>query len=255
MKLRMGTRGSPLALAQSGWAARELMRLNPGLEVETETIVTSGDRFQGPPDQSGTKGLFVKEIEEALLARRIDFAVHSAKDLPGQLAPGTLIAAYPEREDPRDALIGCRWADLKPGMRVGTTSPRRRDQLPAGVVAVPLRGNVDTRLRKLKEGEFDAILLAVAGLKRLGLAVDYEPVPADVMLPAPGQGALALQTREGDAAIVASLDHAPTRRAVEAERRFLAEVGGGCSVPLGAYAAGDALTVFWEGKRSVRPLR
>lgn len=253
MKLRMGTRGSPLALAQSGQAARRLSELT-GAEVETVKIVTSGDRFQGPPDQSGTKGLFVKEIEEALLAGEIDFAVHSAKDLPGALAAGLTIAAYPEREDPRDAIIGKKWSELAPGMKVGTTSPRRRDQLPPGLIVEPLRGNVDTRLRKLAEGRFDAIILAVAGIKRLGLSVDYEPIPPDVMVPAPAQGALALETRSGNEGICAALDHAPTRKAVEAERAFLAEVGGGCSVPLGAHARDGRLTVFWEGRRSVRPL-
>lgn len=271
--LRMGTRGSPLALAQAGQVARALEALHPGLRVETAVIKTSGDLFGAPPPQAakslpqGAKGLWVKEIEESLLDGRVDFAVHSAKDLPARLAEGLEVAAYPEREDPRDALVarpGLRWAALGPGARVATSSLRRQLQAASarpGIELRSLRGNVDTRLRKLAEGEFDAMIVAVAGLKRLGRTdVGLEPLDPSVMLPAPAQGALALQVRAGRAAaaLVAALDHAPTRRCVEAERAFLAAVGGGCGAPVGAHAraegGGVRLEAFFapEGARAGR---
>jgi hydroxymethylbilane synthase len=275
MKIRMGTRGSALALAQSGQTAAALSSIHPGLEVETVRIQTSGDRFsiQSPAEASalaqGTKGLFVKEIEEALAEGRIDFAVHSAKDLPAEILPGLVIAAYPEREDPRDVFIGrggLSWEAADAGTRIGTSSLRRRVQLLAakpGLVMLPMRGNVDTRLRKLKEGVCDGLVLAGAGLRRLGLRdVPHEPLPETLLLPAPGQGALAVEARQDRREIVellARLDCRQTRIEVELERAFLKEMGGGCSVPLAARArlrGGEAdFSVFYsepDGPRSVR---
>ncbi|MBI4060247.1 MAG: hydroxymethylbilane synthase, partial [Elusimicrobia bacterium] len=208
--LKMGTRGSALALAQSGQAARALEKLNPGLKVETVVIKTSGDLFGAPPPEvaktlpQGAKGLWIKEIEEALLDGRVDFAVHSAKDLPALLAAGLAVAAYPEREDPRDTFVarpGLVWAEVKAGIKIATSSLRRHLMLTAakpGIVLLPLRGNVDTRLRKLAEGEYDAMVIAAAGLKRLGRSdVRHEPLDVEVMLPAPAQGALALEVKSG----------------------------------------------------------
>lgn len=261
--IRMGTRGSALALAQSGWAARELERLHPGLKVELVVIKTSGDLFGAPPPEQaralpqGAKGLWVKELEQALLDGGVDFAVHSAKDLPAAPTPGLRVAAYPEREDPRDALVarpGLSFAGLEAGARVGTSSLRRRmliDEKAPGLAYLSVRGNVDTRLRKLGEGQFDAMVLAVAGLKRLGKAdVPHEPLDPRVVIPAPAQGALALQTRadKGEAErLVAAMDHAPTRECVELERAFLAGVGGGCGAPVAAYARREAGGLLFEG--------
>jgi len=275
MKLRMGTRGSALALAQSGTVAADLARLHPGLEVETVRITTSGDRFSGQSPQQarqladGTKGLFVKEIEEALAEGRVDFAVHSAKDLPAELKSGLLIAAYPERGDPRDVFIGrdgLRWAQAGSGTRIGTSALRRQVQLLAakpGLVMLPMRGNVDTRLRKLKDGFCDGLVLALAGLRRLGLeSITHEPLPEAILLPAPGQGALALEARgdRGDVlGLLAGLDHRATRLEVEFERAFLQEMEGGCSVPLGARAVARLtqveMRVFYsepDGSRAFR---
>lgn len=271
----MGTRGSALALAQSGWVVGQLRRLEPALEVETVVIKTSGDLFGAVPAEQAralaqtTKGLFVKEIEEALAAGRVDFAVHSAKDLPSSLAPGLSIAAFPPREDARDVFIGrpgLSWKDLMPGMRVATGSLRRVVQLKAakpGVETVPMRGNVDTRLRKLEEQKLDGLILAAAGLKRLGRAdVRAEPISETEMVPSPGQGALAVETRDERSpaqALIARFDDARTREAVEVEREFLAAMSGGCSVPLGAHAVSDgkelSFSVFWshdDGSGAVR---
>lgn len=258
----MGTRGSPLALAQSGQAARKLESLNPGLKVETVVVKTSGDLFGAPPPEvaktlpQGAKGLWVKEIEQALLDGSIDFAAHSAKDLPALLAEGLSVAAYPEREDPRDALVardGLTWKGLKSGMKVATSSLRRQlmiEKAVPGIKILPLRGNVDTRLRKLTEGEFDAMIIAVAGLKRLGRGgVRHEPLDCAVMLPAPAQGALALEIktdRKDIQKIVGTLDHAPTRLCVEFERGFLAEIGGGCGAPVAAFAQAKGKGVDME---------
>ncbi len=258
----MGTRGSALALAQSGQAARALEALHPGLKVETVVIKTSGDLFGAPPPQEakllpqGAKGLWVKEIEQALLDGTIDFAAHSGKDLPALLAGGLIIAAYPKRADPRDALVareGLSWDGLKAGMKVATSSLRRALMIAAAkpeVAVVPLRGNVDTRLRKLAEGQFDAMVIAEAGLGRLGRGeVARERLDPSVMLPAPAQGALALETR-GDRkdirAMVGALDDAATRLCVEFERMFLAEVGGGCGAPVAAHARRQAGGVLME---------
>jgi len=261
--LKMGTRGSPLALAQSGMMARALEKLHPGLSVETVVIKTTGDMFGAPSPEiaktlpQGAKGLWIKELEEALLDGRVDFAVHSCKDLPALLAAGLSIAAYPEREDPRDAFVprpGLDWAELKPGMKVATSSLRRHLMLNAarpGITLLPLRGNVDTRLRKLADGEYDAMVIAVAGLKRLGrVDVPHEALDVDVMLPAPAQGALALEvktSRTDVATLVATLDHEATRRCVEFERAFLGAVGGGCGSPVGAYARLRGDGVLLEG--------
>ncbi|HXT01599.1 MAG TPA: hydroxymethylbilane synthase [Elusimicrobiota bacterium] len=261
--LKMGTRGSALALAQSSQAARALEKLNPGLTVETVVIKTSGDQFGVPTPEvaknlpQGAKGLWVKELEEALLDGRVDFAAHSGKDMPALLAAGCSIAAYPEREDPRDAFVprpGLTWASLNHGAKVATSSLRRHLMILAakpGVNLMTLRGNVDTRLRKLKDGEFDAMVIAVAGLKRLGRGdVPHEPLDVKIMLPAPAQGALALEIRSDRkdvAGIVAKLDHAPTRACVEFERAFLAAVDGGCGSPVGAYARLQSGGVLFEG--------
>jgi hydroxymethylbilane synthase len=244
--LRIATRASALAVAQSRQVAGALERAL-GVRAELVEIRTSGDRIQNAPLAAiGGKGLFVKELEEALLAGRADLAVHSAKDLPATLAPGSVLAAFPERVDPRDALLGAerglRLAGLPRGARVGTGSLRRRAQLLAArpdLEVVPLRGNVDTRLRKLEQGGLAAIVLACAGLERLGLAerIDERIDPA-VMLPAVAQGALALQARGGEAlaADLRALDHGPTRAAVLAERAFLERLAGDCNVPLAGHA-------------------
>jgi hydroxymethylbilane synthase len=236
----IGSRGSQLAL----WQANHIASL---LNVETriEIIKTTGDKIQDVPlSEVGGKGLFTKEIEEALLDHRIDLAVHSLKDMPSELPKGLTLAAIPEREDPRDALIG---APLKEGARVGTSSLRRSVQLKAmhrKLSIETLRGNLDTRLRKLDEGQYDTIILAAAGLRRLGWADRIsELIPVDVMIPAVGQGALAIETRadDGEAHKIAhTLEHEASRIAITAERAFLAVFGGGCQVPIGAHATINA---------------
>jgi hydroxymethylbilane synthase len=238
----IGSRGSQLALWQANHIQAKLRAL--GAETRIEIIKTTGDKITDVPlAQVGGKGLFTKEIEEALLNGSIDLAVHSLKDMPTALPAGLILAAIPEREVPRDAWIGKPLADLKPGARIGTSSLRRAAQLHAmnrGFVIENLRGNVDTRLRKLDEGQYDAILLAAAGLRRLGLADRIEMVlDPDVMCPAVGQGALAIETRDDSGAgrlLAENLEHAPTRLAVTAERALLATLEGGCQVPIGAHA-------------------
>ncbi len=238
----IGSRGSALALWQARHIAARLLAL--GEETRVEVIKTTGDRMQEISlAASGGKGLFTKEIEEALLGRQIDLAVHSMKDVPTEIPRGLLISAIPEREDPRDALVGCMLAELKPGSRVGTSSPRRASQLHAlgrGLVIETLRGNVDTRLRKLDEGQHDAIVLAAAGLRRLGLQDRVrELIPPEIMCPAAGQGALAIETRDNGGPawrIVKTLDDAEARATVDAERALLKALGGGCQVPIGAHA-------------------
>lgn len=263
--LTIGSRGSPLALWQAHWVAARL--IERGASCRIEVIRTTGDRVTGLalPD-TGTKGLFTKEIEEALLERRIDLAVHSLKDLPVELPDASLrVAAIPPREDARDAIVGMRLADLPEGARVGTSSPRRAAQLlhlRPDLRVESVRGNVDTRLRKLDSGQFDAIVLAAAGLRRLGCEARIAGVLApEIMCPAVGQGALGIETlREGPgAAACAALDHTPTRHAVEAERAVLAALGGGCKVPIGAYAQVDcgslrmlAVVIAPDGGRLVR---
>jgi len=238
----IGSRGSKLALWQAHHVAGQLNAL--GHETRIEIIKTSGDKIQDVPlSQVGGKALFTKEIEEALLADDIDLAVHSMKDVPTELPPGLIIAAIPEREDPHDALVGCKVDQLLDGLRVGTSSLRRSSQLLAlnpRLSVEMLRGNVDTRLRKLDESEYDAIVLAAAGLRRLGWQDRIrELIPVEIMCPAVGQGALAIETRDdGGAAqqVARQLDHPETNTAVTCERAMLAVLGGGCQVPIGGYA-------------------
>jgi hydroxymethylbilane synthase len=247
-RLRIGSRGSQLALWQANHVGG-LLR-GQGHEVEIEVIRTTGDKITDVAlSRVGTKGMFIKEIEEALAAGRIHLAVHSLKDLPTDLLPEFTLAAVMEREDPRDVFVSTRYArllDLPNGARVGTSSLRREAQLRAlraDVVVHPLRGNVDTRLRKLEAGEFDGILLAAAGLKRLGRVESVrEVLPIETMCPAAGQGALAIEARAADSqtlALLAFLDHAASRRAVMCERALLQTLGGGCQVPIGACAVHD----------------
>ena len=243
MLLRVGSRGSRLALTQAERAARALR--GPGVEIALVPITTAGDRDRTRPfGEIGSRGVFVKELEEALLAGRIDVAVHSAKDMTSTDAQGLAVGAYPPREDPRDALCGA--TELRAGMRVGTASARRRAQLLAfepQLSVEPLRGNVDTRLRKRGERGLDAVVLAACGLDRLGLQAEIGlRLDPEVMLPEAGQGALALQVRAGEEELVASADDPETRRRVEAERRCVAAVGGGCLAPVAAHHDGVVLT-------------
>ena len=243
MLVRIGSRGSRLALTQAGLAAERLRR--PGFEIALVPITTAGDRDRTKPfGEIGSRGVFVKELEEALLERRVDVAVHSAKDMTSTDADGLAVGAYLEREDPRDALCGV--SELQPGMRVGTASVRRRAQLLALVPELsiePLRGNIDTRLRKRGERGLDAIVLAACGLDRLGLGDEIgRRFAPDELLPEAGQGALALQVRIGEEDVVRPLDHFETRRRVEAERQCVAAVGGGCLAPVAAFHDGATLT-------------
>ena len=236
--LVIASRGSQLALWQARWVSSQLSAA--GQECRIEIIKTTGDKITDVPlAKVGTKGLFTKEIEEALLDGRAHLAVHSLKDLPTELPEGLVLAAVPEREDPRDAVVGRKLADLGLGAKVGTSSLRRAAQLRQlrpDLQVESVRGNLDTRLRKLDEGQYDAILLAAAGLKRLGWGGRIaEILPPEQMCPAVGQGALAIETRAGFDG-VALLDHADTHTAVMAERAVLGALGGGCQVPIGAYA-------------------
>jgi hydroxymethylbilane synthase len=243
--LRVGSRGSRLALTQAERAAEVLRR--PGVEIALVPITTAGDRDRTRPfGEIGSRGVFVKELEEALLAGRIDVAVHSAKDMTSTDVDGLTVGAYPAREDPRDALCGI--AAIGPGLRIGTASVRRRAQLLAlepSLSVEPLRGNVDTRLRKRLERGLDAVVLAACGLDRLGLDAEIGArLDPEVMLPEAGQGALALQVRAGEDGLVATADDPETRRRVEAERRCVAAVGGGCLAPVAAYHDGHVLTAL-----------
>ena len=245
MLIRIGSRGSRLALTQAELAAARLSA--PGVEIALVLITTAGDRDRSRPfGQIGSRGVFVKELEEALLEERIDVAVHSAKDMTSSDPEGLAVGAYLERDDPRDALCGV--AEIRPGMRIGTASARRKAQLLAlepTLSIEPLRGNIDTRLRKRGERGLDAIVLAACGLDRLGLAHEIglrlEP---DVMLPEAAQGALALQVRAGEEALVAQADDGETRRRVEAERAVVAAVEGGCLAPVAAHHDGATLTAL-----------
>ena len=243
MLLRVGSRGSRLALTQAERAAEALRR--PGTEIALIPITTAGDRDRTRPfGEIGSRGVFVKELEEALLAGRIDVAVHSAKDMTSTDAEGLTVGAYPSREDPRDAVCGA--TGVREGMRIGTASARRRAQLLAlepSLSVEPLRGNIDTRLRKRSERGLDAVVLAACGLDRLGLAAEIGVrLDPAVMLPEAGQGALALQVRAGEEHLVAAADDPETRRRVDAERRCVAAVGGGCLAPVAAYHDGVVLT-------------
>ena len=241
------SRGSPLALAQSRWVKAELERLVSGLQVEIRTVRTTGDRMRHQPlPQIGGKGLFTKEIEEALLEGRAHLAVHSLKDLPTQLPEGLIVGAVPPREDPRDVLIskgGLRLAELPPKARVGTSSVRRAAQLKrlrGDLLIEPLRGNLGTRLRKLREGPLDAVILAAAGLRRMRLEQRItEYFSEDTLCPAAGQGALAIEVRAEDTitrAALAVLEDPEARLSVTAERSLLQHLGGGCQVPIAALA-------------------
>ena len=249
----LASRGSPLALQQSRWVQAEIGRLVPGSRVEILTISTTGDRMSHQPlPQIGGKGLFTKEVEEALLDGRADLAVHSLKDLPTQLPEGLILAAVPRREDSRDALVsrnGTRLFDLPREARVGTSSIRRAAQLKRlrpDLRIEPLRGNLDTRLRKLREGPLDAIVLAVAGLRRMGLDGEItEYFSADILCPAVGQGALGIEARADDRRTLqalSALEDPWARLAVSAERSLLASLGGGCQIPIAA-------TVTRQGNR------
>jgi hydroxymethylbilane synthase len=241
--IRVGSRGSRLALTQAEGAAARLRA--PGIEIALVPITTAGDRDRTRPfGEIGERGVFVKELEEALLDGRVDVAVHSAKDMTSTDTDGLAVGAYIARDDPRDALCG---ADgLHPGMRIGTASIRRRAQLLSlepSLSIEPLRGNVDTRLRKRRERGLDAVVLAACGLDRLGLGgeIGHRFDPEEVV-PEAGQGALALQVRAGEEHLVGAADHEPTRRRVEAERACVAAIGGGCLAPVAAYHDGERLT-------------
>ncbi|VEN74659.1 Porphobilinogen deaminase [Candidatus Desulfarcum epimagneticum] len=254
--IKIGTRGSALALWQANWVKSAIEKRFPSVSAKLEIIKTKGDRFlKAPLAEIGGKGLFVKEIEQALMDQRIDIAVHSMKDMPGDIPPGLVIGAVPEREDPRDALVsrdGLGFQDLPAGARVGTGSLRRAAQLlhrRPDIEIAPLRGNLNTRLEKLEKENLDAIVLAVAGIRRLGLEDRItQRLDADAMLPAVGQGALCLEIRENDPetdALTRPLNHDASRAAVEGERAFLKRLGGDCHVPVAAHGRmeGGVLTL------------
>jgi hydroxymethylbilane synthase len=254
----LGTRQSKLALWQASFVARLLEERSPGFRCRVEKFVTAGDRvLDRPLPEIGGKGLFTQELEAAMRAGAIDFVVHSLKDLPVEDAGGVVIAAIPERENAHDVLISRQnWTleTLPQGARVGTSSLRRAAQLlhaRPDLELLPLRGNVDTRIRKALEDTYDAILLAAAGVLRLGLDAHVrQELPFAVMLPAPGQGALAVQCRAGDEELMPllqAIDHPPTRQAVTAERAFLQGLGGGCSAPVAAYGEVREGRLYLEG--------
>jgi hydroxymethylbilane synthase len=246
--LRLGSRRSPMAISQSGDVAR-LITERTGRRVEIVGVTTLGDVSREQLTQIGGTGVFVSALRESLLRGEVDFAVHSLKDLPTGTSPGITLAAIPARDDPRDALVGrdgVKLADLSPGARIGTGSPRRAAQLSvlrSDITCVPIRGNANTRLAKVRDGELDAVVLAYAGLARIGhtelVSEIFEP---DDMVPAPGQGSLAVECRVDDelAALLAMIDHRATRAAVTAERSLLAALEAGCSAPVGAYAVSQA---------------
>jgi hydroxymethylbilane synthase len=256
--VRFGSRGSRLALTQAELAAERVRR--PGIEIALVPITTAGDRDRTKPfGEIGTRGVFVKELEEALLERRVDAAVHSAKDMTSSNTEGLVVGAYLSREDPRDALCGA--SELRPGMRVGTASVRRRAQLLAlepELAIEPLRGNIDTRLRKRGERGLDAVVLAACGLDRLGLGGEIgRRFPPEEVLPEAGQGALALQVRAGEEELVAVADDPETRRRIEAERACVFAIGGGCLAPVAAHHDGETLSALvaaedgsWVERRS-----
>jgi hydroxymethylbilane synthase len=258
--LIIGSRGSKLALWQAEWIRTQISRFHPEVTTEIEIIKTTGDVKAEPLSVIGGKGVFTKELEDALLSGRIDLAVHSLKDLPTNLPDPLTIAAICEREDARDALVLREGqtlvavSELPRGSVVGTSSQRRLAQLKhlrGDVVIKELRGNVDTRLRKLDEGQYDALLLAAAGLRRLGLESRISALIAtDEMLPAVGQGALAVETRANDhssIAFVSSLNHEPTQLACASERAFLRALGGGCQLPIAGYAVASSSELMLQG--------
>ena len=256
--IRIGTRGSPLAVWQAEWVRSELLARHPQRKAELIKIKTTGDKILDVPlAKVGGKGLFVKEIETALLEGRIDLAVHSMKDMPAEIPEGLCIGAVPKRENPLDVLISKKatsFAALPEGARLGSSSLRRGAQIlhaRADITVHPLRGNLDTRIRKLETEGLDAIVLAAAGVRRLGLEAHItEYLPENIMLPAIGQGALSIEIREDDQEtrrLVGSLDHRETRVAVESERAFLMRLEGGCQVPIAAHAKVHGDTVELAG--------
>ena len=270
MKLVVGTRGSKLALVQTNWVVDQLKKENPGVEFEVKIIKTKGDLIKDLPlDKIGDKGLFVKEIEKSLLDGEIDMAVHSMKDMPSYLPEGLKFAHSPKREDPRDALIfkeGYKSLDdLPQGARIGTGSKRRKYQLlkhRPDLEIVPIRGNIETRIKKIETEKLDGVVLAASGLRRAGLddKIDYY-IPTDIMLPAPAQGILALEIREDDKEtekIIDSIKDDITKIQIDAERGFLIGVNGSCHIPMGAYCEieGEKITLTGlygdgEGKKIV----
>ena len=268
-EIRLGTRASLLALCQANWVKSKLEEHHPGIRVKLVHIKTTGDKLNVPLFEMGGKGLFVKEIEEALLRSAVDVAVHSAKDLPALIAEGLALMAFPEREDPRDVLIsreGKRWNEIPAGGQVGTGSLRRRAQLlhlRPGLEIIPMRGNLDTRIKKLSTLKLDAVVLASAGLRRLNWA-EYisEYFEPEVLLPAIGQGILAIEGRLGDERIkrlVAPLNHYPTEASLTAERAFLQGLEGGCQVPIAGFAKVESsrlsmtgLVAGIEGQRMIK---
>lgn len=270
MKLVVGTRGSNLALVQTNWVVDQLKKENPGVEFEVKIIKTKGDLIKDLPlDKIGDKGLFVKEIEKSLLDGEIDMAVHSMKDMPSYLPEGIKFAHSPKREDPRDALIfkeGYKSLDdLPQGARIGTGSKRRKYQLlkhRPDLEIVPIRGNIETRIKKIETEKLDGVVLAASGLRRAGLddKIDYY-IPTDIMLPAPAQGILALEIREDDKEtekIIDSIKDDITKIQIDAERGFLIGVNGSCHIPMGAYCEieGEKITLTGlygdgEGKKIV----
>ncbi|MEA3415734.1 MAG: hydroxymethylbilane synthase [Thermodesulfobacteriota bacterium] len=245
-KIKIGTRGSKLALWQAGWVQSALYKKDPLLSVEIKVIKTKGDNILDVPlAMVGGKGLFVKEIEESLLDGRIDLAVHSMKDMPAEIPDGLCIGAIPQREVSQDVLIsqnGLSFSELANGAGIGTSSLRRSAQLlhaRPDIVILPLRGNLDTRLKKLESGDMDAIIVAAAGVKRLGFEHKItEYLDENIMLPAVGQGALCLETRKNDSVIkplIAALNHQQTRKVVLGERAFLCRLEGGCQIPIAAH--------------------
>ena len=257
-KIRIGTRGSQLALWQANWVKSKLLEWNPGIEIEIHKIKTTGDKIlDAPLSKVGGKGLFVKEIEEALFDKKIDIAVHSMKDVPTDLPEGLSISAITEREDPRDALIskdGLKLKELKKGAKIGTSSLRRQVQLlnfREDFKIYQLRGNLNTRMKKLSAGDFDAIMLAAAGVKRMGWKDKItEYLPYDIFLPAIGQGALGIEIRDSDreaGKIVERFNHRETSLCVRAERSFLERLEGGCQVPIAAFGMINGNTIKLEG--------
>ncbi|HXG41623.1 MAG TPA: hydroxymethylbilane synthase [Dehalococcoidia bacterium] len=255
---RVGTRGSRLALAQTELALAALRSVRPDISFQVTVVRTRGDRDQHTPlSRLGGRGVFVAELEQALLRGEVDIAVHSLKDLPSRPAPGLVIAAVPLRDDPRDCLVsrqGLTLDSLPPGAAVGTGSPRRAAQLRAlrpDLTVAEIRGNVDTRVRKVMEGEYDAAVLALAGLRRLGLAdSSVHPLEPETMLPAPGQGAIALEVRGDDAealALCRAVDDPVVHACVTAERAFEAQFGGGCSAVVAALAVAQGETIWLRG--------
>ena len=259
MKLVVGTRGSNLALVQTNWVVEQLKKNNPNIEFEIKIIKTKGDLIKDLPlDKIGDKGLFVKEIEKSLLDKEIDMAVHSMKDMPSYLPEGLKFAHSPRREDPRDALIfreGYKTLeDLPQGAKIGTGSKRRKYQLlkhRPDLEIEPIRGNIETRIKKIETENLDGVVLAASGLRRAGLEekIDYY-IPTDIMLPAPAQGILALEIREDDKEtekIIDSIKDNITKVQIDAERGFLIGVNGSCHIPMGAYCEVDGEKITLTG--------